>query len=46
MNLPHDLKHYSADDLGAFQFFDGDECVGILCAIIFACCVFPELCRI
>ena len=43
--LPTDLKDYQGED-DPFQLIDGDACVAILCAIIFACCVFPELCRL
>ena len=33
MNLPHDLKAYRADDLGAFQILTPDQCVFGICIL-------------
>jgi len=43
--MTDDLKNYRSED-DPFVIFSGDACVLILCAIIFACLIFPELTRL
>lgn len=43
--LPNDLKHFKADDLGAFQVLSGDQCVLGLTLILIFCAILPEILR-